>query len=729
MKIFKPWFYIFCVMSLAVACTSKDDSGGSSPPQAASSAAAGPDQTVTSGTKVTLDGSGSKAADASTTITDYLWTQISGTPTVSLDGADQVSASFTAPTVTAVTQLVFQLTITDSKNKKYSDNVVVTVNPPLADNLPPVAKATVSSSTVVSGSNVELDGSASNDPDGNITKYSWVQTTNVAGINLNGANQSKASFVAPTVTANTLLTFELTVTDNRNASNSASVSVTVTPPVTNGSAYVPVQSFDLNSGTYKIDVIDNNNPSAGLTNIESGGVDVVMPYDRVDYDSNTQEILNGHVAYLLYVKGKKVWRLALEPGTNLQPQQVSNASYDLCGDVNAAEDSVDLLKSILVLETAGNDLDCNTPADNKIYLVQLGMSSSDAPLDATGKIYSPATLGVDDTGLYTVTNGQMFYYSLDLSTSTNLNLAVANPDSVQFLASSGSYQIAIVDSQLISFNSNVSHSASVWDASVLPSNLNCDSSYCFFAADIGDGTYSIHKFPVNGSAVAQELAASNVAYLPYELETTANYLFYRVLDLTTGTFTLYRFPKTPANTDKLDVVDSGLAGFPFIFTSPAGLFYDFQTTDGAGSITGSRVVFSDESLVNKQVFDNAKLVGVQIDRRSMVTGAVKGKMYYASGATDFSAGFGGATIKSLSLLDGSAQPDVGVIADGSPILGLFFVVNSYYGANRIYSTAELASSASISGYQSDIFLLQPNSTPLLTNLSNTPADSELLLFY
>jgi len=69
--------------------------------------------------------------------------------------------------------------------------------------------------TVIETSVVTLDGSGSNDPDGSITSYSWVQTSGTPVILFN-ATTSIATFMALNVLANTTeeLIFQLTVTDN-----------------------------------------------------------------------------------------------------------------------------------------------------------------------------------------------------------------------------------------------------------------------------------------------------------------------------------------------------------------------------------------------------------------------------------------------------------------------------------------------------------------------------------
>ncbi len=83
---------------------------------------AGPSQTVSQGSFVTLVGTGSFSPNGGT-IVSYSWVQTSGTP-VSLTGANTATPTFTAPTAT--TSLVFSLTVTDS-NGAVSSPATVTI--------------------------------------------------------------------------------------------------------------------------------------------------------------------------------------------------------------------------------------------------------------------------------------------------------------------------------------------------------------------------------------------------------------------------------------------------------------------------------------------------------------------------------------------------------------------------------------------------------------------------
>jgi hypothetical protein len=79
--------------------------------------------------------------------------------------------------------------------------------------------------TVNSGASVTLNGTASSDPDGDSLSYQWTQTSGTV-VNLANATTASATFTAPTVSADQVLQFTLTVADGVNTAV-ASTSVTV----------------------------------------------------------------------------------------------------------------------------------------------------------------------------------------------------------------------------------------------------------------------------------------------------------------------------------------------------------------------------------------------------------------------------------------------------------------------------------------------------------------------
>src|SRR5438034_10157509 len=89
--------------------------------------------------------------------------------------------------------------------------------------LPPIANAG-DNQTVNAGSPVILNGSKSRSPGGIILGYSWKQIpTN--SISLGGGNSSAWQFTAPEVATDTLMQFQLNVTDNLGQTSTAYVKV------------------------------------------------------------------------------------------------------------------------------------------------------------------------------------------------------------------------------------------------------------------------------------------------------------------------------------------------------------------------------------------------------------------------------------------------------------------------------------------------------------------------
>lgn len=173
---------------------------------------------------VALDGSKTKDDGQ---IIKYQWSLLTKTSSLpkgakfKLSNATASAATFTLTGTDQATSLAleFQLLVTDNDNKQAKDTVVVT----LMKILPPVANAGADQ-TVISEAAVSLSGAQST---GAITTYAWKQTAGPT-VALSSTNAAATGFTAPTVTAATALTFELTTT-NGGGSSTDSVVVTVNP--------------------------------------------------------------------------------------------------------------------------------------------------------------------------------------------------------------------------------------------------------------------------------------------------------------------------------------------------------------------------------------------------------------------------------------------------------------------------------------------------------------------
>ena len=201
-------------------------------PNAIPVANAGPDQTVTSGAIVTLDGNGSEDNDG--TIASYTWLRTGGTGNVgvTLTGANTVLPSFTAdilaPGADSVTH-IFTLTVIDDSGESTTDTVTITVDAP---NLPPVANAGPNQ-VVAYGTTVRLTG-VGTDNDGEIASYSWARTGGTGGpVTLINANTAQASFTPNAMAigaSGETYTFAFTITDDDGATATDIVTITVQSP-------------------------------------------------------------------------------------------------------------------------------------------------------------------------------------------------------------------------------------------------------------------------------------------------------------------------------------------------------------------------------------------------------------------------------------------------------------------------------------------------------------------
>ena len=186
-------------------------------------------------TLVTLDGSASFDPDPDDSLS-IGWTQSSG-PAVTLSGKTTLRPTFTAPSVNASTVLGFQIVLIDKGGHLViGAPTTVRVDPV---NRPPVAVPgapfAIPDRTVG-----QLDGSGSNDPDGDPVSCAWAQISGPAVV-LTDPAAKRPFFTAPDVTETTVLVFSLVVTDSGDLSSpSHTVEVTIedqgptTPPQSGG---------------------------------------------------------------------------------------------------------------------------------------------------------------------------------------------------------------------------------------------------------------------------------------------------------------------------------------------------------------------------------------------------------------------------------------------------------------------------------------------------------------
>ena len=186
---------------------------------------------VQASTGVTLNSMGSNDPDGDT-IATYAWRVVTnGVPELILTTVDQPSLSFTAPAVTTTAvDYTIGLVVNDGVLDSPEVRIVVTVNPPGANNAPVAVIDGSGTLSVNAGASVTLTSTGSNDPDvgDTIVAYTWrVVTDGVPALTLTTVDQPTLRFTAPAVTTADDYTIGLVVNDGTLFSEEAFVVVRV----------------------------------------------------------------------------------------------------------------------------------------------------------------------------------------------------------------------------------------------------------------------------------------------------------------------------------------------------------------------------------------------------------------------------------------------------------------------------------------------------------------------
>ena len=213
---------------------------------------AGQDQTGTTGSLFTLDGSGSSDADQD--VLAYHWTLLSapsGSASLILD-ANTAAASISTD---VDGDYEVQLEVNDGQNNSV-DSVLITSS---ENNSSPIANAG-QSQEVITGSLVNLDGSESSDSNGDELTYAWILTSlpDSSSASLNGSTTVRPSFT-PDIDGSYVI--QLTVSDGVAVSPIDSVSI-----VSASSPSSLVDNFDGNNA-----LLTTVNNAAALPDINTTG--------------------------------------------------------------------------------------------------------------------------------------------------------------------------------------------------------------------------------------------------------------------------------------------------------------------------------------------------------------------------------------------------------------------------------------------------------------------------
>lgn len=140
--------------------------------------------------------------------------------------------------------------------------------------LPPIANAGPGQ-VVTAGSTVILNGSNSRAPNGIILSYSWMQIPTSVPSTLSGVNTPVWEFIAPNVTADTLLRFQLNITDNLGQMGTAFVNVVDKP----ASTFIAPPPTQIMKSPSTAATVPSNNPNTGSNsvNIPTSNASISLP--------------------------------------------------------------------------------------------------------------------------------------------------------------------------------------------------------------------------------------------------------------------------------------------------------------------------------------------------------------------------------------------------------------------------------------------------------------------
>jgi N-acetylneuraminic acid mutarotase len=303
-------FYISCKKEYSCEGCATNPTGTTNKPPIA---VAGPDQVITlPADSVSLDGSNSSDPDG--TISGWLWTKISGPASFNI-----INSSATGTVVKNLTAGVykFELKVKDNGGLSAKDTVQIIVDDP-AVNQPPVANAGSDQTITLPVNAVNLDGSASTDPDNNIISYAWTKITGPSSFNIINANavQTQVNNLVQGI-----YQFELKVADVGALFSRDTIQVTVNAAQPDSCAasrpIVPAQLTPfgtLSEGRYGIAVASAGNKIVFAGGNDGGGnplggeatsrVDI---YDIVTHNWSTAELSVARMDMAVAVSGNKIF--------------------------------------------------------------------------------------------------------------------------------------------------------------------------------------------------------------------------------------------------------------------------------------------------------------------------------------------------------------------------------------------------------------------------------------
>jgi hypothetical protein len=256
---------------------------------------AGADQTVNEGGNVTLDGTGSSDPDGD--LLAYSWTQTAG-PAVTLSNANTTTPSFVAPNIAADDGVIltFELTVSDGVENS-TDTVNIIINNVDVNQLPTADAG--SDQEVDELTLVTLNGTGSNDPDGDTLVYSWTQIDGIP-VELDDPSSPNPSFTAPEVNSpGNVLTFQLTVSDGNGGNATDTVDIIVNIVLVQPIADAGPDQTILEGSTVTLNGTGSYDPDGSI--LSFSWVQINGPLVELE---NTQSAVTSFIAPLVDIVGQ-----------------------------------------------------------------------------------------------------------------------------------------------------------------------------------------------------------------------------------------------------------------------------------------------------------------------------------------------------------------------------------------------------------------------------------------
>jgi hypothetical protein len=323
-------------------------------------AIAGPDQVITLPTdSVSLDGRSSSDPDG--TISNWLWTKISGPASFNI--SNSLSPNTSVKNLAKGVYL-FELKVSDNSGLSDRDTMQVFVNDPLQPNRPPVANTGPDQTIILPANTAILNGTGSSDPDNNITSYLWTKISGPTSFSI--ANVS-AIQTQVTSLVQGVYQFELKVTDAGGlfSMDTIQVFVNMQPPPPNNcdnnrplinAQLVPVGVLSLPRSGVSVAAANNKILFAGgwpPTGSYTSRVDI---YDLTTQSWSTAEMCTPRSLMAAVASGNKIFFAGGETGDGTWPVD-SVDIYDVLTNT----------WSVTHLSTAGHSIEAAAVGDKVLF--------------------------------------------------------------------------------------------------------------------------------------------------------------------------------------------------------------------------------------------------------------------------------------------------------------------------------------------------------------------------